>query len=585
MTNYTTATADPFLVVGFAILMIVMLVINIYILTYWQHPDDKSESVFPKILIVAGLQLSAVSVLMVPVDFANNMGSPGCDSNSILNSGSSQFCGGVDFFMVWQAFGGMICFTVIALVPFAIFYYEEDATDLRDVTIKKNRWLPALCYTSVFVFAFLILVLSLYFTVNKTEIPVEEYIYPLNITESYSYSRPPGVDSPYAFLQLTLPNEFNGGKNITMIESTVDMPVGFVVYSMGLLTWIGSWLFATFLGTGLASAPIQFIIAFIYRPKLMTLDVLGATELELQERSNEILEVTMLLKRERGALVDGNKGSAATLRRRYINDRLEVNKLTQMVFCLERDVEDFLASKNLRQNYNPLIAPFKLALGILFAMVSLVWMLQIILGILTNTTPFLSLYLLSFDSWFPMFGNLTYALLALYLLFCTIIGCFKMSMRLICIKVHPMKVGATYLNAFLFNLGVIMLCTMPLIDFCTQGFAAYAIDTDAYFLFVVQMNHLHFFRTFFVNKVFVWIILLVACVFLPYMIYRPRDQPVSTEDFRRGMMNRAGGTNGYSPVALELPNVKAPKFASTLPSFSRFKNSTGDASAVEQKKD
>lgn len=67
MTNYTTATADPFLVVGFVILMIVMLVINIYILTYWQHPDDKSESVFPKILIVAGLQLSAVSVLMVPV--------------------------------------------------------------------------------------------------------------------------------------------------------------------------------------------------------------------------------------------------------------------------------------------------------------------------------------------------------------------------------------------------------------------------------------------------------------------------------------------------------------------------------------
>lgn len=67
MTNYTVETADPFLVVGFAILMVVMLIINIYILTYWQHPDDKAESVFPKILIVIGLQLSAVSVLMLPV--------------------------------------------------------------------------------------------------------------------------------------------------------------------------------------------------------------------------------------------------------------------------------------------------------------------------------------------------------------------------------------------------------------------------------------------------------------------------------------------------------------------------------------
>lgn len=67
MTNYTVANVDPFLVVGFTILMVVMLIINIYILTYWQHPDDKAESVFPKILIVFGLQLSAVSVLMLPV--------------------------------------------------------------------------------------------------------------------------------------------------------------------------------------------------------------------------------------------------------------------------------------------------------------------------------------------------------------------------------------------------------------------------------------------------------------------------------------------------------------------------------------
>lgn len=500
------------------------------------------------------------------------MGSPRCDSNSIMNSSSSQFCGGMDFFAVWEAFGGMICFTVIAMVPFAIFFYEEDATDLRDSSIKKNRWLPALCYTSVFVFAFLILVLSLYFTINKAEIPIQQFVYPLNITDTYTYTKPPGVDSPYAFLQLTLPNDFNAHKNITRTDADLDMPVSFVVYAMGLLTWIGSWLFAMFLGAGLASAPVEFIVAFIYRPKLMTPDALGAMELELQERSSEVLEVTMLLKRERGALVDGSRANAAALRRRYMNDRLEVNKLTQMVFCLERDTEDFVACKNLRQNYNPLIAPFKLFLGILFGIVSLVWLLQIILGILTNASPFLSLYLLSFDSWFPMFGNLTYALLALYLLLCTIIGCFKMSMRMICIKVHPMKVGATYLNAFLFNLGVVMMCTLPLVDFCTEAFAAYAVDTDAYFLFIVQINHLRFFRSFFLNKVFVWIILLVACAFLPYMIYRPRDKPVSTEDFRRGMMNRASGGNSYTPVGLELPPIKAPTFNSTLPSFSRLRN-------------
>jgi hypothetical protein len=62
-----SATADPFLIVGFTLLMLVMLIINIYILAYWQHPEDKNESIFPKLLIIFGLQLSAVAVLMLPV--------------------------------------------------------------------------------------------------------------------------------------------------------------------------------------------------------------------------------------------------------------------------------------------------------------------------------------------------------------------------------------------------------------------------------------------------------------------------------------------------------------------------------------
>lgn len=67
LTSSTSADAEPFLVVGFAVLMIITLIINIYILAYWQHPEDKGESVMSKFLIVFGLQLSAVSVLMLPI--------------------------------------------------------------------------------------------------------------------------------------------------------------------------------------------------------------------------------------------------------------------------------------------------------------------------------------------------------------------------------------------------------------------------------------------------------------------------------------------------------------------------------------
>jgi LMBR1 domain-containing protein 1 len=64
---------DPFLVVGLTILMFVMLVINVYILVYWQHPDDSNQSYLSKVLIIFGLQLSAVSVLMLPVGKSVNV--------------------------------------------------------------------------------------------------------------------------------------------------------------------------------------------------------------------------------------------------------------------------------------------------------------------------------------------------------------------------------------------------------------------------------------------------------------------------------------------------------------------------------
>lgn len=61
------ASPDPMLIVGLVILMIVMLVINVYILAYWQHPEDKNESYLARIFVVYGLQLCAVAVLMLPV--------------------------------------------------------------------------------------------------------------------------------------------------------------------------------------------------------------------------------------------------------------------------------------------------------------------------------------------------------------------------------------------------------------------------------------------------------------------------------------------------------------------------------------
>ena len=63
------STSTVLLGVGIGILVILLLVINIYLLVYWQHPDDKNESILARLLIIFGFQISAMSVLMIPIGF------------------------------------------------------------------------------------------------------------------------------------------------------------------------------------------------------------------------------------------------------------------------------------------------------------------------------------------------------------------------------------------------------------------------------------------------------------------------------------------------------------------------------------
>ncbi len=497
--------------------------------------------------LLLSIQIFNSFLFVLPfIDVANDGGNPECDPNSLLYNAYGSYCGGMNMAEIWATFFCMICFVVVVFIPFAIFYYETDGTDLRDETIKKSRFWPALAQEFVVAFSFLILLLALYFTQSYTLIPVEEQVHELSALQMHTYTKT--TDNPYDFLSLTF-----GTPNATSItNTTILIPVSFPVFLVGLFGWGGWWAFSLFLGVGLTATPFDLICEFIWRPVLLAPDVLANTELELQERTREILEIVTLLKRERITVNDGSSGSKAAMRKRYITDRMEVNRLTQMVFILERDLDQFRMSKHLRQQYNPLVPYFKLGIGIFFVILSILWFLQITLSMLTSPsiTPFLSLYLLSFDYWFPMFGTLTYALLSLYLLVCTIKGCFKLSVRFICIKIHPMKIGGTYTNAFLFNLGIVMLSTIPLVHFCVSAFSSYTVNSDAFFLFEVQVKYMHFFRSFYMNDVFIWFILLIASVLLPYLIYKPRDIAESTEQFKRHLQDRSAGNSGggYSLV-------------------------------------
>lgn len=52
---------------------------------------------------------------------------------------------------------------------------------------------------------------------------------------------------------------------------------------------------------------------------------------------------------------------------------------------------------------------------------------------------------------FTLFGTIVYGLFSFYLLTCVLKGCMKVGLRFFWIPIHPMKIGATLMNSFLFN--------------------------------------------------------------------------------------------------------------------------------------
>ena len=131
---------------------------------------------------------------------------------------------------------------------------------------------------------------------------------------------------------------------------------------------------------------------------------------------------------------------------------------------LESEMEQFQMSdpQYYKQYYNPFVPYFKLFFGIISIILSVVWILQIIIYMLFNPPlyGFLNNYFSWFDQWFPLFGTISVAIFALYLLLAVAKGNTKFGTRFFLIKVHPMEAGKTMLNSLIFNVALILLTVL-----------------------------------------------------------------------------------------------------------------------------
>jgi len=214
------------------ILAVLLIIINIYLLAYYCHPEDRGfgSSLVCKIVVILGMTLSWAQVLMLPLDVSNTRG----------------FGGGIRMDIFWIVIYISTAVTVLVIIPGLTFYYEADP--------DWNCWEKlkySFCYLIVTIVIVIAILLITYAFLSTAEIPIITISCPITNTQMSK--------------GITL-NIIDCSRN----ESTMSIDVSFPIFVIGLMSFFSWFLFVIFGGIGLSALPLDFIYDFCTRPKKMT---------------------------------------------------------------------------------------------------------------------------------------------------------------------------------------------------------------------------------------------------------------------------------------------------------------------------
>jgi LMBR1 domain-containing protein 1 len=228
------------------------------------------------------------------------------------------------------------------------------------------------------------------------------------------------------------------------VMTNMTINVSLPIYITALISFTGWFAFSVFVGIGLVALPLDLILAFFFRPKFIPADVYAQQKMLIQIRALELMEVGKSLKASRLTVADSKMSTRARQKHAKV-DTITMNKFKANVYLLEKDVQELKLCHEDFKSYNPLVPLGKMILGFICSILSLLWILQIIVAMLPPfpILPFLNDYFIWFDAWFPLFGTVSVGLFTMYLLACSIKGCFKFGMRCFCCAV--LSVAYTYI--------------------------------------------------------------------------------------------------------------------------------------------
>jgi len=262
----------------------------------------------------------------------------------------------------------------------------------------------------------------------------------------------------------------------------------------------------------------------------------------LGKRAQYLIDAAVALQRENAA------SHHTQTRGQKTKERTDLLRFEKAYYFLKQDVELLQACRDLR-NTNPLWYLLKLVLGLISIVLSITWVIHIIIFVLPPYpyNPFLNNFFITLsqvggaNTGFPLFGIIAFAIYGFYLLWCVVKGNFKLGIRIAFWKIYPMEIGKTKMNAFLANTWVLLLCSVPTVQFCVKAFPIYCRDTSIDMLFGTQIEYMQFFKYFWENNVFIIAMLIVLFCTMIANSVSPKSRAAEVEKELQALAARPAG--------------------------------------------
>ncbi|KAL6775792.1 hypothetical protein ACKKBG_A18505 [Auxenochlorella protothecoides x Auxenochlorella symbiontica] len=510
-----------FLIIIMVVVGLLTMASSVYLLIAFQHPEDRNQAWFPKIVVCLGICLAIWTVLLFPLDVANVHA---CSADLPLADCSTT----LPMDILWYAVYVAIVVMAFAVIPFALFYYEGDS----EWSMGRRILSAVLWSIGTFICIVLIIVIP-YVTIGYVKYPVQSAwsgMLPVSYTSSATMntciglfadynvnapSGPPAVNNTIAFVGINCNTLSNGLSEMWTLRTS------FIMYVMAMVSTIGWFLFMVFGAVGLVSLPLDFIREFLGRPrKVITRSQYIERAADLGRRAQEIKLIAEVLQKE-----ERERGRSWKWRR-------NTRALGNQMIVLEEDAVQlelvYPQGEDPEYKWVWMIMKYwlKLVVGILSIGVTISWILQIILYILISppVSPLLNTAFTKADAVFPLFGTLLFALWAFYLQAAVIKGNFKFGLNLLLFRVHPMRRGATFMSSFLFNIALLLLASTAAVQFCSEAFALYAENSDILNIFGAQLTSLQGLSWLYNNSIFIYILLGMTLLTLIYLCVRGPDR-------------------------------------------------------------